>query len=86
MTHHTDLQAVRQIVRNWLRARFASFSPDELGESILLHGGKMVGQQFHCRNMQARWFALEQRIDIFLNDRWVQSIEVGRSSEKDVAA
>ncbi len=86
MTHHTDLQAVRQIVRNWLRARFVSFSTDELGESILLQGAKMVGQQFHCRNMQARWLASEQRIDIFLNDRWVQSIDVGRSSEKDVAA
>lgn len=86
MTHHADLQAVRQLVRNWLRARFASFSTDELGESILLQGGRMVGHQFHCRNVLARWLTAAQRIEVFVGTQLVQTIDLQRSSGKDLAA
>ena len=86
MTHHSDLQAVRQLVRNWLRARFASFTSEELGESILLQGARFVGHQFHCRNVVARWYALEHRIDFWSSDQLVQSIDLGRASSLDAAA
>lgn len=86
MTHHGDLQAVRQLVRNWLRARFPSFCSDELGESILLQSGRMVGHQFRCRNVVARWFAADQRIDFFSGTQRIQSIELNRPTSKDLAA
>ena len=86
MTHHGDLQLVRQRVRNWLRARFPSFSLDELSESILLQEARVVGHQFRCRNIVARWIATQQRIDFFTGEQLVHSLDLRQNPNLDAAA
>ncbi len=60
--HYEQLESVRSVVWQVLRARVAEFDPAAISESVLLRGSRYVGHQFVLERVKLRWLVGEQKL------------------------
>lgn len=69
MTNSQRLQAVRELLRSWLRQHVPDFSDaSQAAESILIRKGFYCGQVFKFPGYRAVWFIEEEELKISTTD------------------
>ena len=74
--HHHELESVRQAVRNLFRERSPEFDSQEVSETVLLRGSRVVGQQFVLGRVKIQWLAGQPKLWLFEEGQLPNSIEL----------
>jgi hypothetical protein len=84
--HHQDLESVRKSVRQVLRERAPEFDPQEVSESVLLRGARVVGQQFILGHVKIHWLAGQTQLWLFEDGQPPSAIDLNSPPTAQKAA